>query len=107
MGNEIFLIFIFYFCVSYRHIKKTKFRLLYFHIVFSTDLQAMTSSLDFRVTVLEENGGDGGNSSVAELEGRVETLKGTAADHETRISATEVDVNGNYFSSEIFHKIQK
>ena len=51
-------------------------------------------SLDFRVTVLEENGGDGGNSSVDELEVRVETLKGTAEDHETRISATESDVSG-------------
>ena len=51
-------------------------------------------SLDSRVTVLEENGGDGGNSSVAELEVRVETLEGTAADHETRITATELDVTG-------------
>ena len=54
----------------------------------------MTSSLDSRVTVLEENGGGDGNSSVAELELRVETLEGTAADHETSISATEVGVNG-------------
>ena len=52
---------------------------------------------------MEENGGGDGNSSVAELEVRVETLEGTAADHETRISAVEVDVNGkqtmliNYF----------
>ena len=58
------------------------------------DLQATTITLDFRVTVLEENGGGDGNSSVAELEMRVETLEGTAADHETRISAVEVDVNG-------------
>ena len=35
-----------------------------------------------------------GNSSVAELEVRVETLEGTAADHETRISAAESDING-------------
>ena len=53
-------------------------------------------ALDFRVTVLEENGGDGGNSSVAQLEVRVETLEGTAADHETRISETESDVTGIY-----------
>ena len=46
------------------------------------------------MTVLEENGGDDGNSSVSELEVRVETLEGTAADHETRISAVEVDVSG-------------
>ena len=57
-------------------------------------MQATTLSLDFRVTVLEENGGDGGNSTVAELEVRVETLEGTADDHKTRISATESDVTG-------------
>ena len=48
-------------------------------------------ALDFRVTVLE-NGGT--NSSIAELEVRVETLEGTAADHETRISAVEVGLSG-------------
>ena len=46
------------------------------------------------MTALEENGGSDGNSSVAELEVRVETLEGTAVDHETRISDTEVDVSG-------------
>ena len=60
----------------------------------TTDLQVTTLSLDSRVSVLEENGGNGGNSSVAELEVRVETLEGTAEDHETRISSTEIDVNG-------------
>ena len=45
------------------------------------DLQGTTLALDFRVTVLEENGGSDGNSSVAELEVRVEALEGTAADH--------------------------
>ena len=44
--------------------------------------------------MLEENGGDDGNSSVAELEIRVETLEGTAADHETRILSTESNVDG-------------
>ena len=34
---------------------------------------------------------------MVELEVRVETLEGTAADHETRISAAELDVNGNNF----------
>ena len=63
-------------------------------VFFFADLQDTTLALDFRVTILEETGGDDGNSSVAELEVRVETLEGTAADHETRISATEVDVNG-------------
>ena len=59
-------------------------------------LQDTTLALDFRVTVLEENGGSDGNSSVAELEVRVEILEGTVADHETRISAVEVDTNGMY-----------
>ena len=58
-------------------------------------LQDTTLALDFRVSVLEKNGGSDGNSSVAELEVRVESLKGTAADHETRISATKSDVTGN------------
>ena len=59
-----------------------------------TDLQDTTLALDFRVSVLEDNGGDEGNSSVGELEVRVEILEGTAADHETRISTTELDING-------------
>ena len=46
------------------------------------------------MTTLEENGGSDGNSSVAELEVRVETLEGTAADHETRISTAETDIEG-------------
>ena len=58
-------------------------------------LQDTTLVLDFRVTVLEENGGSDGNSSVAELELRVETLEGTTADHGTRISDLESDVTGN------------
>ena len=62
-----------------------------------TGLQDTTLALDFRVTALEENGGGDGNSSVAELEVRVETLEGTAADHETRISATESDLTGRYY----------
>ena len=37
-----------------------------------------------------ENGG-------SELEVRVEALEGTAADHETRISVAEVDINGKEF----------
>ena len=47
---------------------------------------------------MEENGGGDGNSSVAELEVRVEILEGTAADHETRISAAEVDIEGTRLS---------
>ena len=61
---------------------------------FVTDLQDTTVALDFRVTALEENGAGDGNSSVAELELRVETLEGTAADHEIRISASESDLTG-------------
>ena len=49
------------------------------------------------MTILEENGGGDGNSSVAELEVRVETLEGTAADHETRISVVKTDINGISF----------
>ena len=63
-------------------------------LIYIPDLQATMITLDFRVIALEENGGDGGNSSVAELEVRVEALEGTADDHETRISAVEADVNG-------------
>ena len=62
--------------------------------IFYADVLATTITLDFRVTALEENGGGNGNSSVAELEVRVETLEGTAADHETRISVAETDING-------------
>ena len=70
---------------------------VYFHdFIFITDLQDTTLALDFRVTALEENGGSDGNSSVAELEVRVETLEGTAANHETRISAAEFDINGKW-----------
>ena len=58
------------------------------------DLQDTTFTLDFRVTALEENGGSGGNSSVAELEIRVSMLEDTVVDHETRISATESELMG-------------
>ena len=34
---------------------------------------------------------------MAELEVRVETLEGTAADHGTRISAAELNINGKAF----------
>ena len=54
------------------------------------------------MTVLEEDLGSDGNSSVAELEQRVETLEETTADHETRISDIDSDVTGNsiiYFAN--------
>ena len=56
-----------------------------------------TISLDFRVKALEDSVG---NNSVVELEGRVETLEETTTDHETRISATEVDISGNVIGDE-------
>ena len=62
--------------------------------MFCTDIETTTLALDFRVTVLEESGGDDGNSSVVELEVRVETLEVTAADHETRLTTTETDIEG-------------
>ena len=52
------------------------------------------SDLDTRVVDLEENGGGDGNSSVAELEVRVETLEGTASDHETRLMTAEAEIEG-------------
>ena len=49
-----------------------------------TVLKDTATQLDFRVTTLEENGGSG-NSSIAELEVRVETLEVTVSDQETRL----------------------
>ena len=46
------------------------------------------------MTVLVENGGSDGNSSVVELEVRVETLEETAAHHETRLATAESNVEG-------------
>ena len=57
-------------------------------------LQGTTLALDFRVTALEENGGGDGNSSVAEIEVRVEALEGTAVDHEMRLTTAETDIEG-------------
>ena len=62
--------------------------------VFISGLQDTTLELESRVTVLEEDGGDGGNSSVAELEVRVETLEGTAIEHETRLTSAEAEIEG-------------
>ena len=69
-----------------------------------TDLQDTTLALNFRVTVLEENGGGDGNSSVAELEVRVETLEETTTDHEMRISAAESDLAGRRRTIMFFYK---
>ena len=62
--------------------------------IYIPDLQDTTLQLDFRVTILEENSGDGGNSSISELEVRVESLENTATEQETRLSAAEADVEG-------------
>ena len=75
-----------------------------FWCIIIAGLQATTLALDLRVTVLEENGGSDGNTSVAELEVRVEILEGTADDHETRLSATESDVTGRYSSEALCFK---
>ena len=76
-------------------------------VFFIPGLQDTTVALDFRVTALEQNGGSDGNSSVAELEVRVETLEGTAADHETRITTAESDVTGIPFLllQQIYHTV--
>ena len=84
---------IFYCMDSFLYLLRTVFL-----IISTADLQDTTLALDFRVTALEESGGGGDNSSVAELEQRVEALEGTATDHETRISATESTVTGNMFN---------
>ena len=46
--------------------------------------------LDFQLTALKKNG----NQTISELEMMVEVLEGTAADHESRISAAETDIDG-------------
>ena len=67
----------------------------FYPLLLILDLQDTTVTLDFRVTALEENG----NQTLTELEVRVKTLEDTAADHETRISAAESDINGIVFSN--------
>ena len=47
------------------------------------------------MTILEENGGSG-NSSVGELEVRVETLEVTVSDHETRLTVVESQLEGKF-----------
>ena len=61
------------------------------------DLQANTLDLEVRVGNLEENSGDDGNSSITELELRVQTLEDTTADQETRIVAAEENIQGDTF----------
>ena len=58
-------------------------------------LKDTTAQLDFRVTTLEENGGSG-NSSIGELEVKVETLEDTVSDHETRLTVGESQLEGMF-----------
>ena len=53
------------------------------------DLQANTLDLEVRVGNLEENSGDNGNSSIAQLEVRVETLEDVIAELELRVGTLE------------------
>ena len=46
------------------------------------------------MTTLEENSGSGGNSSIEELETRVENLESTTADQETRLTTAEANLEG-------------
>ena len=54
-----------------------------------TDLQANTLDLEVRVGNLEENSGDDGNSSIAELELRVDSLEDVTAELELRVDSLE------------------
>ena len=71
---------------------------LYIHI---SGLEGITVALDFRVTTLEENTGDGGNSSIAELEVRVEVLEETSTNQESRLTTAEENIQGDTIES--FH----
>ena len=60
-----------------------------FHVAV-TGLQDISLDLDFQVMVIEDNG----NQTISELEMRVETLEGTDANHETRLTNAESDIEG-------------
>ena len=66
-----------------------------FKKLLSAGLQITTFQLDQRVETLEENGGSDGNSSVAELEVRVETLETTVSGQEVRLNTTKSGLDGN------------
>ena len=67
---------------------------MYYIYTVIVDLEITSVHLDARITILEENGGDDANSSVAELEARVETLEGTVVVHETRLTVNEENIEG-------------
>ena len=50
--------------------------------------------MDLRVSTLEENGGDDGNSSISGLELRVETLEGVTANPDVRLLVAEENIEG-------------
>ena len=74
-----------------------KFILSPFLFSFFPDLQANTLDLEVRVGNLEENSGDDGNSSVAELELRVDAIEDVTSDQETRIVVAEENIQGETF----------
>ena len=57
-------------------------------------MRELTARVETPEETVLENGGSDGNSSVAELEVRVESLEGITADHETRIFTAEADIDG-------------
>ena len=63
------------------------------------DVQLVTLELEQRLNSLEENS----NSSIDQLEVRVGTLEAAAADHESRLTAVESEIEGRFyfFHSEI------
>ena len=65
--------------------------------IFPPDLQANTLDLEVRVGNLEENSGEDRNSSIAELELRVDTLEDVTADQETRIVSAEENIQVRTF----------
>ena len=61
-------------------------------LISRTDLQDASTTLDMRVTVLEENIVTDDNCSVTEIEVRVEALEETTADQETRLVVAEENI---------------
>ena len=80
------------YALGWLHIKIVcqKYPIFFYSLV----LANVSTELDDRVTVLEENGGGDGNSSVAELEVRVEALEEIAIDHDVRITTAEQSIIG-------------
>ena len=87
--------------MTYRTLPDKKIMIIYLFLNFSHEkpkrvfyfsgVQVATLELEQRLNVLEENV----NSSVVELEGRVETLELTDLNHESRLSSAETLLEGN------------